>query len=141
MALKGAEQDKKSKWFGSMKGKCCNCGKKGHWVKDCWEPGGDKEGQAPKWWKSQDKAKQTQEKSTNNDFTFTSTDTCAAAISASDWLANSAATMHIARNRLHFMDYISEPNEIEGIAPGSPLKTIGKGTIKLDFLVTVLLKN
>ena len=33
------------------------------------------------------------------------------------------------------MDYISEPNEIEGIAPGSPLKTIGRGTIKLDFLV------
>jgi len=28
---------------------------------------GDKEGQAPKWWKSQDKAKQTQEKSNNND--------------------------------------------------------------------------
>ena len=98
MALKGAEWDKKSKWFGSMKGKCRNCGKKGHWVKDCWEPGGDKEGQAPKWWKSQDKAKQTQEKSTNNDFTFTSTDTCAAAISTSNWLANSAATTPIARN-------------------------------------------
>ena len=33
------------------------------------------------------------------------------------------------------MDYISELNEIEGIVPGSPLKTIGRGTIKLDFLV------
>ena len=33
------------------------------------------------------------------------------------------------------MDYISEPNEIEGITPGSPLKTIGSGTIKIDFLV------
>ena len=44
--LKGPEWDKKSKWFGSTKGTCRNCGKKGHWVKDCWEPGGDKEGQA-----------------------------------------------------------------------------------------------
>ena len=135
MALKGAEQDKKSKQFGGMKGKCRNCGKKGHWVKDCWEPGGDKEGQAPEWWKSQDKAKQMQEKSTNNDFAFTSTDTCVAAISASDWLANSAATTHIARNRSHFTDYISKLNEIKGIVPGLPLKTIGRGTIKLDFLV------
>ena len=36
---------------GSTKGKCNNCGKKGHWVKDCWARGGGKEGQAPKWWK------------------------------------------------------------------------------------------
>src|SRR6266481_6414488 len=108
---------------------------KGPLVKDCWEPGGDKEGQAPKWWKPQEKAKQTKEKSIDNDFTFMSTETCAAAISANDWLADSAATTHIARNRSHFMDYISKPNEIEGIAPGSPLKTIGRGTIKIDFLV------
>src|SRR6266481_1991759 len=135
MALKGAERDKRSKQFSATKGKCQNCGKKGHWVKDCWEPGGDKEGQAPKWWKPQEKAKQTKEKSINNDFTFTSTETCAVAISTSDWLADSAATTHIARDRLHFMDYISELNEIEGIALGSPLKTIGRGTIKIDFLV------
>ena len=56
-------------------------------------------------------------------------------ISRSDWLADSAATTHIARNKSHFMDYITELNEIEGIAPGSHLKTIGRGTIKLDFLV------
>src|SRR6266481_8844133 len=123
-ALKGAEWDKKSKQFGTTKGKCQNCGKKGHWVKDCWEPGGDKEGQAPKWWKPQEKAKQMKEKSIDNDFAFTSTETCAVAISASDWLADSAATTHIARNRLHFMDYISEPNKIKGIALGSSLKTI-----------------
>ena len=30
MVLKGAEQDKKSKRYGGMKGKCQNCGKKGH---------------------------------------------------------------------------------------------------------------
>ena len=97
--------------------------------------GGDKEGQAQKWYKSQDKAKQTQEKSNNNDFAFTSTESCMAMIFGSNWLANLAATMHIARNKSHFTDYITEPNEIEGIAPGSPLKTIGRGTIKLNFLV------
>jgi hypothetical protein len=29
-------------------GKCHNCGKKGHWSRDCWEEGGEKEGQGPK---------------------------------------------------------------------------------------------
>ena len=147
-STKGSRVGQKVQTLRHHKGKCRNCGKKGHWVKDCWEPGGDKEGQFPKWWKTQDKAKQMQEKSNNNDFVFTSTETCAAAISASDWLADSVATTHITRNRSHFTDYITEPNEIEGIAMGSPLKTIGRGTIKIDFLVknknkifTVLLKD
>ena len=56
-------------------------------------------------------------------------------ISGSDWLADSVVTTHIARNKSHFTDYITEPNEIEGIVPGSPLKMIGRGTMKLDFLV------
>ena len=30
------------------KGECHNCGKKGHWTRDCWEEGGGKEGQGPK---------------------------------------------------------------------------------------------
>jgi len=49
--------------------------------------------------------------------------TLCVAIYMSDWLAN---LTHIARNKSHFTDYISEPNEIQGIAPGSPLKTIGE---------------
>jgi len=103
-ALKGSEKKKSNNSHaGATRGNCRNCGKKGHWVKDCWEPGGDKEGQAPKWFKSQDKAKQTQETNNYNDFAFTGTDTCAAAISASDWLADSAAMTHIARNRSHLI--------------------------------------
>src|SRR5882672_5029569 len=40
-ALKGSKKQKKSnnRRAGSIKGTCQNCGKKGHWVKDCWEPG------------------------------------------------------------------------------------------------------
>jgi hypothetical protein len=30
------------------RGECHNCGKKGHWSRDCWEEGGGKEGQGPK---------------------------------------------------------------------------------------------
>src|SRR5882724_4816603 len=107
MALKGSEKKMSNNRHASTtKGNCRNCGKKGHWVKDCWEPGGDKEGQAPKWWKSQDNAQQTQDKSNNNDFAFTCIDMT---ISMSNWLADSAAMTHIARNRSHFTDYIIEP--------------------------------
>src|SRR5882724_8707060 len=128
MVLKGSEKKKKSnnRHASATKGNCRNCGKKGHWVKDCWEPGGDKEGQAPKWFKSQDKAKQTQETNNYNDFAFTGTVTCMAVISMSDWLANSAAMTHIARNRSHFMDYISRPNEIKGSHQGCLSKQSGE---------------
>jgi len=132
MALKGSKKKKKSNGHaGATRGNCWNCGKKGHWVKDCWEPRGDKEGQAPKWWKSQDKAQQTQDKSNNNDFAFTCIDMT---ISTSDWLANSVATTHIARNRSHFIDYIIKPKEIDGIVLGMPLKILGWGTINIQFL-------
>lgn len=39
------------------------------------------------------------------------------ATSASDWLADSAATIRIARNKADFATYTGEPSEIEGISP------------------------
>jgi hypothetical protein len=100
-ALEGQQHHKPKKdEAGATKCKCRNCGKKEHYVKDCWAKGGGKEGQAPKWFKwfkqpSKDTAKQSEEK----DFAFVSKEVAYAAISASDWLADSAAvTTHIACN-------------------------------------------
>ena len=58
---------------GATKGKCHNCGKKGHFIADCWSKGGGKEAQTPKWFKSRntDTAKQNEEL----DFTFNANDT------------------------------------------------------------------
>jgi hypothetical protein len=39
------------------KGKCHNCGKEGHWKRDCWEEGGGKAGQGPKQKAKKDKDK------------------------------------------------------------------------------------
>ena len=43
-----AEKGQKGGSSSKKKGECHNCGKKGHWKKDCWEEGGGKEGQGPK---------------------------------------------------------------------------------------------
>ena len=39
------------------KGKCNNCGREGHWTRDCWEEGGGKEGQGPKQKSKKEKGK------------------------------------------------------------------------------------
>ena len=102
---------------GATKGKCHNCGKKGHWVNNCWAKGGDKEGQVPKWWKGDsaknftDSTKQaTESKSPADDFAFaiiesvdpepgncssiTEDLSCHANISACDWLADMGSMTH-----------------------------------------------
>ena len=57
-----------------------------------------------------DLAKQTEEA----DFAFTANDTVLISIWASDWLADSAATTHITRNKSDFIDYSEITTEIEG---------------------------
>ena len=47
------------------------------------------------------------------------------AISASNWLADSAVMMHIMRSQKDFMNYAKEPSEIEGISPGAILHMWG----------------
>ena len=42
------DNEKGKKKGSKRKGDCHNCGKKGHWTRDCYEEGGGKEGQGPK---------------------------------------------------------------------------------------------
>ena len=54
---------------------------------------------------------------------------------ASDWLADSTATTHIARDRSNFIDYKDESSQIEGITPGAVLKRDGQSTVPLKFKI------
>ena len=117
--------------LGATKGKCQNCSKKGHYVKDCWVKGGGQEGQAPKWFKSKETAKQAEEK----DFAFMSKEVAYSTISVSDWLADSAAMMHITRSQNNFTNHAEEPSEIKGISPGAVLHMWGQGLVHIEFKV------
>ena len=123
-ALKASERP------GATKGTCHNCDKKGHYVADCWAKGGGKEGQVPKWFKTRDTdtTKQTEQ----SDFAFMAN---AASISMTDWLADTAASTHIARNKQDFITYSEGSSEIAGIVPGASLKTKGRGSVTLEFKV------
>ena len=58
-----ADDSKKDKKGGSKrKGDCHNCGKKGHWTRDCYAEGGGKEGQGPKQKEKKDKEKGDKDK-------------------------------------------------------------------------------
>ena len=46
---------------------------------------------------------------------------------------NTGSTTHIARNRDHFIEFNADPSEIDGITPGSPLKTLSHRTIQMEF--------
>ncbi|HEV7736915.1 MAG TPA: reverse transcriptase domain-containing protein [Chlamydiales bacterium] len=126
-----------------MKGKCRNCGKKGHWEKDCWAPGGGKEGQAPVNWKPKQKeqaaksAVPTHPPKTNEEYAFITENINETAyiISSSDWLADSAASTHIAKERALFHDYQTAASEVEGVVSGTMLKVKGHGSIFLNFRV------
>ena len=116
------------------KGKFQNCSKKGHYVKDCWVKDGGQEGQAPKWFKpwNKDTVKQAEEK----DYAFVSKEVAYSAISAFDWLADSAAMTHMVRSWNDFMSYAKEPSEIDGISPGAILYMWGWGSVYMEFKVS-----
>lgn len=112
---------------------CNNCGIKGHLKESCWAKGGGKEGQAPEWYKPKDKkdkekdsAKQSTE---NDDFAFMGR---ISTIESSDWLSDSAATVHICNDRQQFITFRTEPSEISGITPQA-LRVFGIGTVELNM--------
>ena len=53
-----ASGSQKGESSSKKKGTCNNCGKKGHWKRDCWKEGGGKEGQGPKQKAKKDKEKE-----------------------------------------------------------------------------------
>ena len=137
MALKADQPTRnkgKGRQQGATKGNCQNCGKKRHYIKDCWAKGGGKEGQAPKWFK-QPKETDTAKQSIDNNFAFVTNEVTCVTISASDWLGDSAAITHIAWDKNIFIDYQEEIAQIEGITPGATLCTHGRGTVALQFKV------
>ena len=88
-------------------------------------------GPGRKWFKSKETAKQAEEK----EFAFMSKEVAYSAISASDWLADSAVTMHIMRSQNDFTNYAKEPSKIEGISPGAVLHMWGQGLVHIEFKV------
>ena len=94
--------------------------------------GGGQEGQAPKWFKPKEAAKQAEEK----EFAFMSKEVAYSAISASDWLADSAAMTHIARSQSDFTNYAKELSKSEGISPSAVLHTRGQGSVHIEFKVS-----
>ena len=92
---------------------------------DCWEKGGGKEGQAPKWWKpktesnNKDSVKQIEDAN----FAFLVDDRALISMSDSDRLVDYETTRHIVWEQKYFITYMADPSEIKGITPGGSLKT------------------
>ena len=116
---------------------CHNCGKAGHYARDCWSKGGGKEGQRPG--KPQNSAYQAgtaDHESYAEGFEVVYTaiaDIMHAATGPTDWIADTGATAHIAPIRELFSDYsvLSDNSIVRGV--GASAKVLGQGTIKLSF--------
>ena len=67
-AFHSSDAGKDQKGGQKRKGNCHNCGKKGHWTRDCYAEGGGKEGQGPKQkGKGKGKGKEKEKKDDNKD--------------------------------------------------------------------------
>ena len=122
---------------------CHNCGKPGHYIRDCWSKGGGKEGQGPKRAKAT-KTNQSQSayqatkdhESFADDFDIAYTaihDAMHASIDSYDWIADTGATAHIVPDRSLFHDYteVTDNSVVHGV--GNTAKVVGKKSIKLKF--------
>ncbi|KIO03033.1 hypothetical protein M404DRAFT_146480 [Pisolithus tinctorius Marx 270] len=95
------------------KSTCENCGKKGHSQDQCWEEGGGKAGQAPKWFQNKGKGKK-KEKGTRKAATAASASASLSTQTSADsepdrvWLTilfDSGASHHMSSYHSKFLDY------------------------------------
>ena len=117
-------RDKKGKKKYNPNVTCYKCGKKGHTRPDCRSPKRDDRSREP------GKANVA----TADDFSFAMIEEVAMpAITAESWLADSATTSHVIRERRYFQELIETPGqEITGLGKAS-IK--GRGTVRLNSQV------
>jgi hypothetical protein len=116
---------------------CHNCQKKGHMKKDCWRPGGGKEGQGPKQKKGKDranKAEDSREKEFDIAYMARSPFQLPDSSSHDAWWLDSCSNQHLCNDKKLFSSYKTEEDRtISGIA--GELTVRGIGSITLLFLV------
>jgi len=119
---------------------CQNCKRKGHVAKNCWAPGGGKEGQGPKQRKKKegnDRANKAEEDSPKNfDMAYTAHDDFDAPSenSRDAWWLDSCANQHLCINKALFTSYIPTKERTVG-GVGGRLAVHGTGTVIIDFRV------
>ena len=140
---------------------CANCGKKGHWKKDCWSKGGGKEGKGPG--RKRGKRKQQGQGGENANAAGTSSRTIAnegyAFIVATDFskvastplppharLLDSGASRHFEPKRENFVTFSSITPKPINSADGRVFHATGEGDVPVTVTdgqrtVTLTLKN
>ena len=108
---------------------CYKCGKRGHIQPDCRSKpkSGNNYKQDPKSFNS------TRAHEATDDFAFAGTDIALPTLTGESWLADSACTSHISRNKNLFQTYTPTPgHKVSGFGN---VDGLGRGTVKLESTV------
>ena len=103
---------------------CHNCGKKGHYKKDCWAKGGGAVGQAPK---NKNNNSRTNHKDREGNYSFSVTDHTQEDV----WIKDSGASKHYTNSMKGFQQF-REINDQVTVADGKKITIKGVGSISFD---------